>query len=96
MASIKQYLNPGIVRLALCAVVCMLALQTWEAGHSHDSAVAQEACQICASPVDLAPTVAKSLPPGYAGALFLAVEPASAAALSVFFNYLSRGPPAHP
>ena len=86
--------KPGILRLALCALLCMLALQTWEAGHSHDPGVAQVECQVCSSPADTVLPVAATAVPAQADNPVPCSAPLARGAVTPFFSFQSRGPPA--
>lgn len=85
--------KPGILRLALCALLCMLALQTWEAGHSHDPGVTQVECQVCSSPADTVLPVNAFLPSAQADNPFFFASSLTRGAVN-YFCFQSRGPPA--
>jgi len=89
-------LNSKMIRLALCALVCLVSLQTWEASHDHASAAVSFECQVCSSPADLALPAPAPVAPA-AVLVGQLREQSRRAGFSVTFTpYSSRAPPVTP
>ncbi len=84
------------LRLALCALACLLALQVWETTHHHDIDTGPVDCLVCSGPAgiitsDTYVTAPDLSPAGYLPGVYAPAQPSAH-----YRAFYPRGPPALP